>query len=343
VDKLEQVGGADETRRRHAQRFAALAFALSRPARFSDQAALSRLAAEHDNMRIALAFAVERSDLELGEQLVVGLWYFWVSFGFTAEGDRWARRLLGTGSNVAGPELLSSAGELARFAGDLDRAVELKEQAIPRYESAGERSMLAAAITDLAETLIARGDLDRAQLEAERALAIRAELGEPSGMAHARHALVRLELRRGDFTRAAALAEDSLADWRTTERWNDIAQALCYAASAHRRLDNLPRASSLLREGLALAARARDWAIAVDCLEEAAAVVAAAGDLEQALRLGGAVQAWRETSGYAWRLYEEERQFEQTLTETEVKRLLREGRAMSVETAVAYALEELGG
>jgi predicted ATPase len=94
AEKLEQAGAADETRHRHAQRFAALAFALSRPARYSDQEALLRLEAEHDNMRVALGWAVERGDLELGEQLVVGLWYFWVSCGFTAEGDRWARRLL---------------------------------------------------------------------------------------------------------------------------------------------------------------------------------------------------------------------------------------------------------
>jgi predicted ATPase/class 3 adenylate cyclase len=343
ADKLEQSGAADETRSRHAQRFAALAFALSGTARFSDQEALSRLAAEHDNMRIALALAVERGDLELGEQLVVGLWYFWVSQGFTAEGDRWARRLLAAASNGAGPELLIFAGELARFAGDLDRAVELKEQAILRCEREGERSRLAAAITDLAETLVARGDLDRAKLEAERALAIRVELGGSGGMAHARDALVRLEFRRGDFALAAALAEESLADWRMTESWTDIAQELYYAASAYRRLGNLAGAQSLLQDGLRLAVRARDWAVAAVCLEEASALAAARGDIEQALRLRGAVHAWRETSGFSWSLDQEEpEQIERTLTERDAQRLLGEGRALSLEAAVAYALTEVG-
>lgn len=344
VEKLEQTGAADETTRLHAQRFAGLALALSRPARNSDPDALSRLAAEHDNMRIALAFAVEHGDPELGEQLVVGLWYFWISHGFTAEGDRWARRLLAASSTAASPELVSSAGELARFVGDLDRAVELKELAIPRYESADERNMLAAAITDLAETLIARGDLDRAQREAERALNLRAELGEPWGMAHARDALIRLAFRRGEFADAAALAEESLAEWRTTERWSDIAQELYYAASAFRRADDLPRAKSLIREGLAVAIRARDWAVAAECLEEAAALVAAGGDADQALRLQGAVQAWRETSGYSWSLDQSQRaQVDQTRTETETKRLLAEGRAMTLEAAVAQALADLEG
>jgi hypothetical protein len=203
--------------------------------------------------------------------------------------------------------------------------------------------MLAAAITDLAETLVARGDLDRAKIEAERALAIRAELGEPWGMAHARDALVRLELRRGDFAHAAALAEESLAEWRTTERWTDIAQELYYAASAYRRAGNLTRSNSLLHEGLTLAVRAGDWAVAAECLEEAAALAAARGDPQHALRLRGAVQAWRETTGYSWSLDQgEQGQRERILAEAEVTRLLGEGRAMSLEVAVAYALEELG-
>jgi hypothetical protein len=144
--------------------------------------------------------------------------------------------------------------------------------------------------------------------------------------------------------RAAALAEESLAEWRMTERWSDIAQELYYAASAYRRVDNLPRANSLPNEGLALAVRARDWAVAVECLEEAAALAAARGDIEQALRLRGAVQAWRDTSGFSWSLdHGEQGQLEQTLTETEAQRLLGEGGAMSLEAAVAYALKELSG
>jgi predicted ATPase/class 3 adenylate cyclase len=333
AEKLAEAGDADAIRLRHAEHFAVLACRLSEPARHSDEDALARLDDEHDNMRTALRLAVDDGDLDLGQRLIEGLWFFWITSGYTAEGDRWVRQLLMCSSEQADPQLLSLAGELARFAGDLERAVRLKERAISLFEAKGERRTardddnFASVLTDLAETLIALGDLERAQAEAERALAIRVESGEPWGMAHARDALVRLEISRGDFARAAALAEESLLEWRTTQRWSDIAQELFYAASAHRRAGNAERAEPLLREGLALAAEIEDWAVTVECLEEAAAAELARGRPERARALLAAVRAWREESGFSWSL------------DDDVPRVHDvDGAPMSLRKAVAYAL-----
>jgi predicted ATPase len=346
AEKLEEAGEARAVRRRHAEHFAAAAWTLATPARYSDEAAFARLRAEHDNMRLALAFAVEEGDVVLGDRLVEGLWFFWIASGYTAEGDRWARQLIDPAPERAGAQLLSLAGELARFGGELERAVDLKERAIALLQARTPRtpaddSNLASALTDLAEILVARGELERAQAEAERALALRSELGEAWGMAHARDALVRLEISRGDFARAAELAEESLAQWRTTERWSDIAQELLYAASAHRRAGDLARAEPLLREGLTLAAEIEDWSVAAECLEEAAVHALALGRAEAAIRLLGAVRAWREDTGFSWSLDGGGQPVVDVPLIADADRLLAEGMQMSLPEAVAFARETL--
>jgi predicted ATPase len=64
LDKLEEGGEAEEARRRHAEFFLALAEQTVTEMRGPEQAAwLDRLEAEHDNLRGALSWALERGDL----------------------------------------------------------------------------------------------------------------------------------------------------------------------------------------------------------------------------------------------------------------------------------------
>ena len=63
-EKLEESGEAEEARRRHAEYFLGLAEETETEMRGPEQATwLDRLEAEHDNLRGALAWALERGDL----------------------------------------------------------------------------------------------------------------------------------------------------------------------------------------------------------------------------------------------------------------------------------------
>jgi predicted ATPase len=98
VDKslvVEERGESEEARRRHAGFFLALAEeAEPRLWGPEDMEWLERLEVEHDNLRTALSWTLERGEAELGIQLAGALWTFWEAQGYFGEGRRWLEEAL---------------------------------------------------------------------------------------------------------------------------------------------------------------------------------------------------------------------------------------------------------
>ena len=94
-------GRVDNTRAEHAACFVALVEREKRRFTGPDPgAALNRIAIDHDNIRAALAYLVER-DPEVALRWLRGLWRFWQMRGFLVEGGRWltaAERAAGDGA-----------------------------------------------------------------------------------------------------------------------------------------------------------------------------------------------------------------------------------------------------
>jgi len=86
-EKLEESGEAEEVRRRHASFFLTLAEEAEPRLRGpEDMEWLERLEAEHDNLRAALSWALERGEAEPGIRLAGALWRFWEARGYYGEG-----------------------------------------------------------------------------------------------------------------------------------------------------------------------------------------------------------------------------------------------------------------
>ena len=95
-EKLGESAEAEEVRRLHAQYFLSLAEVAFPELRGPHQLEwLDRLEPEHDNMRAALTWALERKEVELALRLGGALWWFWWMRGHNSEGRRWLEEALG--------------------------------------------------------------------------------------------------------------------------------------------------------------------------------------------------------------------------------------------------------
>ena len=93
-------------------------------------AGLKRLEVDHDNLRTALRWSLDRGETEVALRLGSALWLFWDTHGYVREGREWVADLLGQGwRRTDGPKdpqrklhpLLESWEELSEAERDKDR------------------------------------------------------------------------------------------------------------------------------------------------------------------------------------------------------------------------------
>ena len=147
ADRAEAAAETDELRERHARVFAAFAKQAMPHVTGPDQLVwLAKLEADHDNLRAALAWAVEAGDAEFGLRMVGSLWMFWNVHIHWHEGIRWMDKLLALDSevrpNVRWLATFVRAG-FSAMVGDLDEALPVMEAMAET--SRGEGNHLATA------------------------------------------------------------------------------------------------------------------------------------------------------------------------------------------------------
>jgi predicted ATPase/DNA-binding XRE family transcriptional regulator len=119
IEQLAMAGEADSVRQRHADYFLNLTERLTHGLPlFVNLESTSALAAEHDNLRLALAWFDERDEIAALLRLSTPLYGLWVTSGPIREGLQWLERALErSGATALGPrvEALSAASRLAAW------------------------------------------------------------------------------------------------------------------------------------------------------------------------------------------------------------------------------------
>jgi tetratricopeptide (TPR) repeat protein len=191
-----------------------------------------------------------------------------------------------------------------------------------------------------------RGDFERAEALWEESLALAQKLGDARRRAAGLGNMGLAEVVRGDFEGAEALFTEQLALGRELKAPFFIASASLNLGVVATRRGDLERARTLLEESLVLLGEMGAKAGIAESLESLAGLAGALGDYGRAARLWGAADALRYAIGAPW-LPLERRLHEPYLDAIRSRgekagwtKAWDEGRAMSVEDAVAYALEE---
>jgi non-specific serine/threonine protein kinase len=225
---------------------------------------LARLERDHDNLRAALQWALDRGLSTLGLRLAAGLWQFWRSRGNLREGRRWLEAALALPSEDDDPTsrtvratVLERAAWLAEDDHAFTRAAALFAQSDALRRALGQDENHSGLQLNAAMEARARGDYERATGLLQDSLAQhRAEGNRGSikrcglGLSLQRLALVLAE--QGEYARAGDLYEECLALHRELGDREGIGKALLGLGDIARDLGETARVRAYCEETLAL-------------------------------------------------------------------------------------------
>jgi tetratricopeptide (TPR) repeat protein len=378
TEKLEESGEAEAVRNAHLSYFTALVEGASAHLIGAKQQEwLERLEEEHDNARAALGWSVygragsegSSKALEMGLRLAAALARFWQVRGYLTEGREWLSALVAgwesaghpagrtagpdeaeTGGSVVPASLaraLRAAGTLAHMQADLSVASALLEQALEMGRAIGDKEVMTNSLNGLALVAHDRGDYSTARSFYEQNLALSRELGDKWGMSTSLNNLGNASYAEGDYPAARSYHEESLALKRELGDKSGISISLNNQANVAVMQGDHQAARVLHEESLALRRELGDtMSIALNLagLAEAWAETEQSTWVEKGTRLLGASDAVREALDVVMdpddrKPYEHVVAMARSLLgEEQFERLRAEGREMSLEQAIEYAL-----
>ena len=357
LEPVRQYGGerlaaspeAEAVRRRHASWYFELAQEVEPWLRGAHQEVwLERLESEYGNLRVALAWALERGEVDQGLWFGGALGEFWYMGGNLGEGRRWLEAALVDGGTApptpARTKALLRAGWIAWEQGDYDGSETLSTEALALARGSGDAASAVAALSSLGWAALLADEVERASALAEEALTLGRALEDAGGMARALLVLGLAAVVSGDHGRAAALHGESLSLARRAGDGPAMALSLGMGALASLGRGDLRLAETLCDEGLALSAQPRVMNVIAFQLHTSAALACSQGEPGRAARLWGAAGSLREAIGAS--LSPVEVRAFQPYVEAARAGLdaaawdgaWSEGRAMTVDEAAAYAL-----
>jgi predicted ATPase len=252
--------GDDEAgvRRRHAAYYLALAQQAVAGLRGPEQAGwLARLERDHDNLRAALAGAIEQ-DAVTAARLSEALNAFWYRRGHWSEGRRWAEALLAQGDTLP-PDLrlliAHQAGEMAAAQGQYHQATALYEANLTTYRALDDRQGIATTLGALAWAARDQGQYEQAAVLLDEALALVRALDDPRWLAAALTNQGTIRHLLGDAAAARAMHTESLALY--THLADDYGRARVFnrLGELARQAGDLAEAERLYTDSLAILRR----------------------------------------------------------------------------------------
>jgi predicted ATPase/DNA-binding CsgD family transcriptional regulator len=214
-EKLEESDESGTLRRRHADFFLDLAESARPELRGpEDRKWLERLESEHDNMRVALSFALESEEAGLALRMAGALGTFWHMHSHSDEGRKWLEAALARDEKapvVVRIRGLEALYWLAHDRWDHDRAEAIAREAMELSAAAQIEASLAASLRIMsAGPAWVRGDYQRGRELLEQSLRISREAGDRIMIAEALLQLAATAWGVGDTERGKEIYEEGV-------------------------------------------------------------------------------------------------------------------------------------
>jgi predicted ATPase/DNA-binding CsgD family transcriptional regulator len=355
-EKLREGRDEPEVRRRHAEHYLALAETAEPELVGPDQGLwLGRLRTEFANLREAHSWSLEPGDGEeerawLGLRLAAALWRFWSAQRFE-EGKRWLQTALErdpVGLSAVRAKALNGLGYILLFQQDYERAMGALEEAVALYKEVGDDSGAAFALANLGYAALHGGYMERVPAFVREAEALMEDDLDGHTRAFLRMIVATAAVGGGDLDSAVAQFEEGLALSRELGDLRNTGMSLFNLGMIDVMRRELGRGETLLQEGARIVREIGDRLGGLYFVWAFGKLSALRGMPVRAARLWGAAEAQREQMGMALSAFDlaasgYERDLatvRSALDEAAFDEAWAEGRTMSPEQAIEYALEE---
>ncbi len=251
------------------------------------------------------------------------------------------KRELGDKRGIA--TTLNNLGEVAQAQEAHATAQALYEESLALYREMGLKGGMAMSLNNMGEVARVQGNYATARSLYEQSLALTQELGDKRIMAVSLNNLGEVAKDEGDLIEARSLYEQSLAVSRELGDRRVIATTLSNLGDIAQIQGNHPEAYTFYRESLARSQELGAKPVMAKVLQGLAKVACAQGQPARAGQLLGAVRALQDAMGARLDQAEYDRQvdaMQAAMSEDEFAKAWAQGRALTVEQAIAYALAE---
>jgi DNA-binding CsgD family transcriptional regulator/tetratricopeptide (TPR) repeat protein len=242
-------------------------------------------------------------------------------------------------------DALNGLALVARSGGNYAAARTMYAESLALLRQSGDRWRIAYTLLYSGVIHFVQRDVAAARRSFEEGLTLFREVGDPWGIARGLNMLGELSLATGDAGAAKELMTEALARYREIRDRLGATRSLSSLGDVALDQNDLPAARRWYEECLTLLAELGDRLLVSHCLAGLAAVCAADADVLRAARLSGAAAALLDAVGaieHSVSSVDVARGLEiarAALTAEEFDRAWAEGQAMSLEQAIAYALE----
>jgi predicted ATPase/Tfp pilus assembly protein PilF len=305
---------------------------------------VERFEQELENIRVTLTEWLERGDTDTALKCLTVLRNLWASTGRSREAQTWFSKAFNQNGNTSVLTLnsaLAVSGEMAMNLGDYVKAKWLLEESLKLTEARGNTDPLALMLLGL--TAQATLDFEVAKIRFEQALVGFREKGMINGIAASLNNLGNIQRLRGDLEQALATYQEALH--YKIESGGNVDTVHINLGELQHRLGNLESAQTYFLQALMGLIKRGVYVHTLRVFECLGELAISQDRPRNANVLFGTASIHRETMNSPTPPYERD-QLEQTITtarsalgEEAFNAAWSEGRAMTLEQAVAYAID----
>ena len=209
--------------------------------------------AEHDNMRAALDWLVERNEADWGLRLAGALFMFWERREHLAEGRARGEAVLRLPGALdrrwSRANVLRFTAAFATSMGDFKVADELVRESFEIYRELGDHKGIASQLNSRGVQACLRGDWPSAQRAFQESLTTCRELGDLQATASVLSNLADVVSAQGDHGLARTLLEEAQEKFREAEDWRGVGWSLNHLGDVARESGDLAGARRLYQQG----------------------------------------------------------------------------------------------